>query len=175
LFEHPHLRSFDIKHAEIRVNGGHGFLEACKHLESLSLKQVLFEGRSVSIPQDVMFERMRRLSLIETLAYWNQVSLAFHCPMLEALEWVTIFFKVRITIHLIQKDYWPVIHHLGTSFCVVNSNEPGDSKWAALLEAISNCFGHITSLGLYRSNFGPKALKAPGFRFSTLVEVDLRN
>ncbi|KAK3805568.1 MAG: hypothetical protein J3Q66DRAFT_422841 [Benniella sp.] len=173
LLEHPHLKSFELAVADIEGNAIRGFWEACKHLESLGLRIVTFNGRPMSVHEDAVFERMRNLVLGLEQMEWDPI-LAFHCPMLETLEWETTHFRVRISIHRpLQMDRWHVICGLGTTFYRGPDSQDWDPKWAALIDAIGYSFGSVTHFKHSYGKFGPQSSKALSFHFNTLVRLDI--
>jgi len=179
LLEHPRLRSLELEQADIRSNAESKFWESCKRLESLCLRKVTFNGGSMSIHRDAVFERIRNLALDQQQMNWDLMIVAFHCPMLETLEWKAPSFIVRILIHRpLQMDRWDIIRGLATTFYL--GPESGlqsdwDSLWAALIDAIGHCFGSITHFVLCYGTFGPQSPKALSFHFNTLVRLDIQS
>ncbi|KAF9347743.1 hypothetical protein BGX34_002916 [Mortierella sp. NVP85] len=169
LSEHPRLRSLSLRNAEIKGNAPLGFLEACKNLESLSLSNIHFEGLE-PIPDDMVFERMRRLDLDGDKTIFSRgLSMVSHCPSLESIQWKTSAFVTRISIHHpVQKNLWPEIDDLTISVY------PKDTELASILNGIAKSFGMV-ELYLRVGIFGPRASKALGFHFSTLVKLNIHH
>ncbi|KAF9355239.1 hypothetical protein BGX34_010570 [Mortierella sp. NVP85] len=168
LSEHPCIRKLSLSRAEIKSNAAQDLLEVCKNLESLSLKNVRFEDKVIPIPKDMVFERMRKLSLVEKeLTIPHALDMVFHCPILESYTWNFFTFSVRVLIsHPVQKNRRPQLGNMS------NPAFPQDIECASFLEEIGNCFGNIAELGQRSGTFGPQSYRVLRCHFSTLVKLD---
>ncbi|KAF9344414.1 hypothetical protein BGX34_005695, partial [Mortierella sp. NVP85] len=169
LLEHPHLRNLELSKTGIMPDARQDIWEACKNLESLSLKRVRFRGNSPSIPADTVFNRLRTLVIKEIdFGCLQRLPVILHCPILESFELETRSFKVRMMIkHPIQMDRWSQVASL------IIPIFPTDEEWALILERIGNCFENVTCLHVVRGEFGSRSLEALGPYFSNLVDLRL--
>ncbi|KAF9347742.1 hypothetical protein BGX34_002915 [Mortierella sp. NVP85] len=166
LSEHPRLRSLSLYDAAIEDNDPFGFLEACKNLESLTMGSIVFQYEPMPVPDDVVFERMRRLDVCgDNWTCSRILAIVFHCPMLESIQWETDCFKTCILIHHpVQKNYWTEIDN-------IISRSFGSAELAPIVEGVAKSLGKMTEFCLRFDRFVP--FKALGLHFSTLVSLSL--
>jgi hypothetical protein len=171
LSKHPNIRNLSLGRAKVESSATLELLEACKNLESISFKDVRFQGEIVPIPEDMVYERMRTLELVgqEKLGYSQVLAMIFHCPALESFIWGAAYISVRISLkHPFQKIRWPRLDSLSIS------KEPQDPEVASILRGIGSCFGSITFFRL-SGLLGPQASMALDSHSSTLVELDFQH
>jgi len=122
----------------------------------------------IPIPKDMVFEQMRKVSLVEReLTIPQALDMVFHCPMLESYTWNIFAFSVRVLIsHPVQKNRRPRIGNMS------NPAFPQDTECASFLEGIGNCFGNIAELRQRSGTFGPQSYKVLRCHFNTLVKLD---
>jgi len=170
LSEHPSLKSLYLYNSEMKRNNRTVFWEACRNLEGLEMRSIDYKDRSMSVPKDAVFNRMRTLKIKDAYRRFpplELLDLVFHCPRLESFEWdLVIPFKIRIMInHPIQKDHWPLLNELR------NPREPQDTEFASIITGIGNSLGRIAELHIAGGTFGPQAFRALDFHFDTLVDL----
>ncbi|KAF9361600.1 hypothetical protein BGX34_007060 [Mortierella sp. NVP85] len=168
LLEPLRLKNLELWKVDIMPDAVQEIWEACKNLESLSMKSVNFQGNLPSIPTDAVFPRLRTLIMtnVKGLSQSQQLSMVLHCPRLESFDPSINAFAARMVIdHPVQKDRWSQLDNLN-SHC-----GQGDEEWASLFEKIGNCFENVPHLHLFGSEIGPRSIKALGPYFSNLVDL----
>ncbi|KAK3805550.1 MAG: hypothetical protein J3Q66DRAFT_360243 [Benniella sp.] len=171
LSKHHNIRNLSLGRAKVQSSAALDLLRACKNLESISFKDVRFEGEIVPIPEDIVYERMRTLELVgqEKLGYSQVLAMVFHCPALESFKWGAAYISVGISLkHPVQKIRWPRLDSLSIS------REPQDPEVASILRGIGSCFGSIAFLRL-SGVLGLQASMALDSHSSTLVKLDFRH
>jgi hypothetical protein len=166
---HNNIRSLHLKDVSIKADIVPTFWEACKNLESLGMWNTWIEGEFVPVPENVVFNRLRRLDMDRGgWAGWGALDLVAHCPKLVSFPLNGKAFSSRILVNRpVRVDCWPDAQAL------LSARNPRDTELASIFEGIGNCCGEITHFTLRHCSFGPQAVKALGFHFGSLVDLRL--
>ncbi|KAF9981760.1 hypothetical protein BGZ65_003607 [Modicella reniformis] len=173
LSAHCHIRTLQLYCVWIEADDTPAFWRACEKLESLELRKTTIAGGCA--PDEVVFERMRKLIVIETehLNIAAQLELFLRCPKLVEVKWGIGEYEddeqPTLITHPLPSGYWPHLDKLSID-CNLQ-----DIDLASLLEGVGEGQGNIVNLQLVGCTLRRQAFKALDLHFHVLVDLDLED